>query len=92
VVHYHSFAFLILSLQVLFTRLGSLLRVPEILIDVTVLAASLYVPVYLYKALRRVYGQGRFFTILKFLILTFAYFAGLLFIFGVVALLAAFSI
>ena len=92
VVHYHSFVFLILSLQVLLTRLGSLLRVPEILIDVTVLAASLYVPVYLYKASRRVYGQGRFFTILKFLILTFAYFAGLLFIFGLVALLAAFAI
>ncbi len=92
VVHYHSFVFLILSLQVLFTRLGSLLRVPEILIDVTVLAASLYVPVYLYRALRRVYGQGRYFTILKFLILTFAYFAGLLFIFGLVALFAAFSI
>jgi len=92
VVHYHSFTFLILGLQVLFTRLGSLLRVPEILIDVTVLAASLYVPVYLYKALRRVYGQGRSFTILKFLILTFAYFAGLLFIIGLVALFAAFSI
>ena len=92
VVHYHSFVFLILSLQVLFTRLGSLLRVPETPIDVTVLAASLYVPVYLYKALRRVYGQGRAFTILKFLILTFAYFAGLLFIFGLVALFAAFSI
>jgi len=92
VVHYHSFVFLILSLQVLFTRLGSLLRVPETPIDVTVLAASLYVPVYLYKALRRVYEQGRAFTILKFLILTFAYFAGLLFIFGLVALFAAFSI
>ena len=92
VVHYHSFVFLILSLQVLLTRLGSLLRVPETPIDVTVFAASLYVPVYLYKALRRVYGQGRPFTILKFFMLTFAYFAGLLFMFGLVALFAAFSI
>ncbi len=92
VVHYHAFVFLILSLQVLFSRLGTLLRVPEPAIDVTVFAASLYVPYYLYKALRRVYEQARFFTILKFLTLTFAYFGGLLVMFGLVALVAAFSI
>ena len=92
VVHNHSFIFLILSLQVLLTRLGSLLRVPETPIDVTVLAISLYVPVYLYKSLRRVYEQGRFFTIVKFSMLGFAYFAGLMLIFGLVALFAAFAI
>ena len=92
VVHNHSFIFLILSLQVLLTRLGSLLRVPESPIDVAVFAASLYVPVYLYKALRRVYEQGRCFTIVKFSMLAFAYFAGLMLIFGVVALFAAFAI
>lgn len=92
VVHYHSFVFLILSLQVLFTRLGALFHVPETPIDVTVFAASLYVPVYLYKALRRVYEQRRFFTILKFLILAFAYFTGLIIMFGLAALFAAFSI
>ena len=43
-------------------------------------------------ALRRVYEQGRLFTILKFLILTFAYFAGLIIMFSLVALFAAFSI
>ncbi len=92
VVHYHSFVFLILSLQLLFTRLGTLFRVPEPAIDITVFAALLYVPVYLYKALRRVYEQGRLFTILKFQILTFAYCAGLIIMFGLVALFAAFSI
>ena len=92
VVHYHSFVFLILSLQLLFTRLGTLFRVPEPAVDITVFAALLYVPVYLYKALRRVYEQGRLFTILKFLILTFAYFAGLIIMFSLVALFAAFSI
>ena len=65
---------------------------PEPAIDAVALAASLYVPVYLYKGQRRVYEQGRIFTILKFLILTFAYFGGLFIIFAVVALLAAFSI
>lgn len=92
VVHNHSFIFLILSLQILFTRLGALLRVPETPIDVTVFAVSLYVPVYLYKSLRRVYEQGRFFTIVKFSMLGFAYFAGLILMFGLVALFAAFAI
>jgi hypothetical protein len=92
VVHYHAFVFLVLSLQVLFTRLASLLRLPDTPVDVTVLAVSLYVPVYLYKALRRVYGQGRVFSVLKFWLLALAYFAGLIVMFGLVALFAAFSI
>jgi hypothetical protein len=92
VVHYHAFVFLILSLQVLFSRLGTALGVFEPLIDVIVFAVSFYVPVYLYKAQRRVYGQGRFFTILKFLMLTIAYFTGLLIMLAVVGIFAAFSI
>ena len=92
VVHNHSFIFLILSLQVLLTRLGALLRVPETPIDAAVFAVSLYVPVYLYKSLRRVYEQGWFFTIVKFSMLGFAYFAGLILMFGLVALFAAFAI
>lgn len=92
VVHYHAFVFLILSLQVLFSRLGTLLGVFEPVIDVIIFAVSFYVPVYLYKAQRRVYGQGRFFTILKFLILTFAYFAGLFVMLAIVGIFAAFSI
>ena len=84
--------FLILTLQVLFRRLGMLFQVPEPAIGAVALAASLYVPVYLYKAQRRVYEQGRFFTILKFLILTFAYLGGLFIIFAVAAIFAAFSI
>ena len=92
VLHFHAFAFLTLTLQILFTRLGSLTRMPETPIDVTIFAVSLYVPVYLYKALRRVYEQGHLFTSLKFLILIFAYFTGLMIMFGLVALFAAFSI
>lgn len=92
VIHFHAFVFLTLTLQILFARLGSLTRMPETPIDVTIFAVSLYVPVYLYKALRRVYEQGHLFTTLKFLILMFAYFTGLLIMFGLVALFAAFSI
>ncbi len=92
VIHFHAFAFLTLTLQILFARLGSLTRMPETPIDVTIFAVSLYVPVYLYKALRRVYEQGHLFTSLKFLMLMFAYFTGLMIMFGLVALFAAFSI
>lgn len=92
VVHYHAFVFLILSLQVLGTRLGSLLRVPELPVDVLNFAMSMYVPIYLYKAQRRVYEQGRFLTVMKFSVLTLAYLAGLIVMLALVAILAAFSI
>lgn len=92
VVHYHAFVFLILSLQVLGTRLGSLLRVPELPVDVLTFAMSMYVPIYLYKAQRRVYEQGRFFTVAKFSMLTLAYFVGLIVMLALVAIFAAFSI
>lgn len=92
VVHYHAFVFLILSLQVLVSRLGALAAVPDLPFDVVGLAMALYVPVYLYKAQRRVYEQGRFFTVVKFSVLTLAYFAGLIIMLALVALFAAFSI
>ena len=91
VIHFHAFVFLILSLQVLVTRLGSAMRVPELPVDVLAFAMSVYVPVYLYKAQRCVYEQSRFFTVVKFVTLVFCYFAGLLFMLGLVALFAAFS-
>ncbi len=92
VVHYHAFVFLILILQVLLSRTGSLLSALELPTDVVAFALSLYVPIYLYKAQRRVYEQGRFLTTMKFLILTLAYFGGLFTMFALVAIFAAFSI
>ncbi len=92
VLHYHAFVFLILTLQVLFARLGALVRLLEIPLDVTIFAAAVYVPVYLYKAIRRVYGQGHLLATVKFLLLVFAYFIGLLIVFAVVALFAALAI
>lgn len=91
VIHYHAFVFLILSLQVLVARLGSLLPAAELPVDILTIAMSLYVPVYLYLAQRCVYEQGRFFTVAKFLILAFAYLAGLIIMFGLVAIFAALS-
>jgi len=40
--------------------------------------ASFYIPVYLYKAMRHVYGQGHLVTIMKYLVLAIAYMTGAL--------------
>ena len=75
-VHFHSFFFLILTLQILFARLTGLLWVPEPITVLIIVAASFYVPVYLYKAMRRVYGQGHLLTLLKYIVLFAAYILG----------------
>jgi hypothetical protein len=40
---------------------------------------TIYIPFYLYRAMRRVYEQGRAMTIVKFGLLVVAYFACMLF-------------
>ena len=73
VIHYHAFFFLILVLQILFARFAPVILVPDLVITLTIVAASLYIPVYLYIAMRQVYGQGRFLTFLKYLALVVSY-------------------
>ncbi len=75
-VHFHAFFFLILTLQILFARVADLLRIPEAISILILVAASFYIPVYLYKAMRYVYGQGHFFTLTKYVALLFAYSIG----------------
>ena len=92
VVHFHAFAFLILTLQILFVRMTSLMSLPESVSIITTVAVSLYIPVYLFKSMRRVYGQGGLITTFKYLILLFAYFVGMILILVSTAIFAAFSI
>lgn len=75
-VHFHAFFFLILTLQVLFSSLLSRLSLDGNAGTLVIVAASLYIPVYLYKAMRRVYGQGHLITIFKYLILLVTYLTG----------------
>ncbi len=75
-VHFHSFFFLILSLQILFSRLAGLVHLPEPITILLLVAASFYIPVYLYKGMRRVYGQGHLMTLAKYVALVVAYSAG----------------
>jgi hypothetical protein len=92
VVHYHAFFFLILTLQILFARFGTLVGIPEKATDIALFGASLYIPVYLFRAMQRVYGQGVFITALKFIFLVMSYFIGFGLMFAFAALFAAFSI
>jgi hypothetical protein len=75
-VHFHAFFFLILSLQILMIRVGSWLSIPEAIPILAVVAAAFYIPIHLFVAMRRVYGQGRFVTFLKYILLVIAYLCG----------------
>jgi hypothetical protein len=70
-VHNHAFAF---SLFGLYALLGRLL--PAAIEASLTAIVSLYLLYYLFVSMRRVYGQGRFRTSLKFVALAFTYFIG----------------
>ena len=91
-VHFHAFFFLILTLQILFGRVGPMLFIPEPIVILVLVAASLYIPVYLYKAMRRVYGQGHLLTLTKYVVLTVTYFFGAMFTMMGALLVALFSV
>ena len=92
VVHYHAFVFLILTLQIILSRLVSITGLPEAIASVGVAVVFFYVPIYLYIAIRRVYAQGHLLSSLKFFVLFMSYCAGLALIFLIVLLFSAFSI
>jgi nucleotide-binding universal stress UspA family protein len=75
-VHFHAFFFLMLILQIVLARSYAILPIPDAIGVLVIVAASFYVPVYLFVAMRRVYGQGRAITALKFIVLTVSYLAG----------------
>ncbi len=91
-VHFHAFFFLILSLQILFARMAAMLAVPEAIAVITIVIGSIYVPVYLFVAMRRVYGQGRLVTFFKYIVLVVAYSFGFLATMLSALAIAAFSI
>jgi len=92
VVHYHAFFFLILTLQILFARFTLLVGIPENAIDIVLIGAAIYIPVYLFRSMQRVYGQGLVITALKFIFLGIAYFVGFFLTMSIAALFAALSI
>lgn len=82
-VHNHAFTFLFLTIYTLAIRLSGAgwlsEEVSDTLIGILTTLMTLIVPYYAYRAMLRVYGQGKWVTRLKFTVLAFAYFVLILF-------------
>ena len=91
-VHFHAFLFVLITLQILWTRLIVAVGLHEAIAVLPVVATSFYVPVYLYKSMRRVYGQGHVWTSLKFLAISVTYVSVLLMMIVAALLFAVFSL
>lgn len=77
-VHYHSFFFM-LNIGLIAIRWSAELAAPgRIPLTPLTLVAFVYLPVYLFRAMRKVYGQGFWATAFKYVSLGMAYFLALL--------------
>ena len=77
-LHYHAFFFLAGIAVLILDRLGAATTGPVSGVfttaeDLLLVALLFYVPIYLYRAMRRVYGQGRIWTATKFGVLVVSY-------------------
>lgn len=91
-VHYHSFFYVILTAAVLLSRLPEQLPGQGLIAGLFIAATTVYVPVYLFVAMRRVYRQSRLVTGLKYIALGISYLIGLAVTFAIVAAFTALSV
>ena len=75
-VHFHSFFFLLLILQITWGRLIAATPLPDWIGILPIVATSFWIPAYLFMSMRRVYQQGRWATTGKFLLLSITYLIG----------------
>jgi hypothetical protein len=91
-VHYHSFFFL-LNIFVIGMRWGVEAVSPGFgPLGAMTAAAYFYIPVYLFRAMQRVYGQGFLATSFKYALISFAYLSALVVTFLGVLLYTAFTL
>jgi hypothetical protein len=74
-VHFHAFVYLAFIIQGLLSWGGEWLAAISFVAGLLVLVLVFYFPIYLYKAMRLVFGQRRWLAIPKFVVLSIAYFA-----------------
>lgn len=74
-VHYHAFGFLLLTLLTLSDELAESFMVLKTIDTLLFWAGIFYLFIYLFMAMRRVYGQGRLVTAVKYIVLAFCYVA-----------------
>ncbi len=92
VVHLHAFFFLLLTLQIIFSRVATSLAFPDLVSGLATAGVSIYIPIYLYKGMRKVYGQSRVITIGKFMILSTSYVTGFVVMLTIALLFTAISL
>jgi hypothetical protein len=80
-VHFHAFFYLLLTFNLLAEWAFEGTELPDWPSFLLGIVTAIYVPVYLYRAMRLVYKQGRAATLLKYLLLGIAYFIGLMLVF-----------
>lgn len=77
-VHYHSFFYLLNLAVMVLRRVGDLAFMERLPIDLLTAVAFIYLPIYLFRAMRVVYGQGFWLTAFKYSVLATAYLLALL--------------
>jgi hypothetical protein len=91
-LHYHAFFFVLFTGMLLATLIFSVLPAAESIAAVVGFVAMVYVPVYLFKAMRTVYGQGALVTTAKYMLLGMSYFVFLIVTFVVLAIYTALTL
>jgi hypothetical protein len=86
-VHNHAFGFLVFGVLALLTRFA-----PEIVSGLLEFILWLYVPYYVFVSMRKVYGQGRWLTFAKLVVLLFAYLSGAALVLITTAMYSVYSI
>jgi len=86
-LHNHAFAFLVFALLTLMRRF-----MPSSIGNWLTLGVWLYVPYYLFVSMRQVYGQGRWLTSAKLVVLSFTYFAGTAMTLAVTAMYSVYAL
>jgi hypothetical protein len=77
-LHFHAFFFLLATLGLLVLFVGSLTPVLDAPVGILSVAGWVYVPIYLFLAMRSVYAQGRLATAFKYVLLGGGYFFALI--------------
>ena len=72
-VHFHAFVFLLFGLKEVFDGITSTFAGGQVLSGLLLAVIVFYLPIYLYKAMRKVFRQGRLATMFKFSLLFIAY-------------------
>jgi len=91
-LHYHAFFFLIASLSMLMWMLVRAVDRGETAAGITTAVVSLYLPWYLYRAMRRVYDQHVLIRLFKYFVLVIAYLTSLALTFAVTVIVTALSL